>query len=139
MRDIERLISCLITILGNDNRKEHIVMKVNKRACIALIFALSILVPSCTRIPYNEVVIPAFKTMHPSAEISQIYPIGGYGAESNTGEKTDIVIHFKEGGQSLEEIWTVTRKGGKWDIRFKCKSVGNVCVDEKGQTGSTSN
>lgn len=114
-------------------------MKLNKRTFVTFIFLLAatISLASCSpRIPYNEVVLPVFKKMHPSAEPSQIYPIGGYGAESYTGGKTDIVIHFKEGDQSLEEIWTVTRKGGDWDVRFKCKSAGNVCVEEKGQTGA---
>ncbi len=108
-------------------------MKLNRKAFVPFFFVLSAILVSCTQIPYDKVVIPVFKEMHPYAEPSQIYPIGGYGAESYSGGKTDIVIHFKEGGEFLEETWTVTRKGGEWDVRFKCKSAGNVCIEEKGR------
>ena len=91
------------------------------------IIVVAILLTSCTRIPYKEVVYPVFKQKHPQADISQIFPIGGYGADSAIGKQTDIVIVFRENGSALEEIWTVTRTRD-WLVQFKCKSAGNVCV-----------
>ena len=76
-----------------------------------IIYALliAILLTSCTRIPYDRVVIPAFKQKHPQADISQIFPIGGYGIDSAIGKQTAIVSVFRENGSASEEIWTVKR------------------------------
>ena len=94
-------------------------MELNRHSSFTLIFLLVTILTSCTQIPYDEVIIPAFKKTHPSAKVSQVIPLGGHGIESNTGGATDEVIHFSEGGDSLEEIWTATRTGGDWDVRFK--------------------
>ena len=109
-------------------------MQLKKHSIVLLISGLVAMLASCSRIPYKEVVIPAFKKRHPSAEVGQIYPIGDHGGKTVLGKKTDIVIHFREDDGSMQEIWTVTRKGGDWDARFKCKSESNVCIAEKGQT-----
>jgi len=83
---------------------------------------------SCAKIPYDRAVIPVFKQIHSSANVSQIYPIGGYGIDSYIGKMTDIVIHFKGDGVALQEIWTVSREGKLWKVLFKCKSSSNVCI-----------
>lgn len=98
------------------------------------LFVAPVILISCSKIPYNTVVIPKFKKRNPGAVISQIYPAPNYGLDSYIGKKTDVVILFHEKGHSRMEkaqveIWTVTHNDG-WQVTFKCRANENeVCLD----------
>lgn len=95
-------------------------MKLKMAYTLLSLLVLAMALSSCgTQIPYETAVHPVFKEKHPNAEIIFIGPIGGYGARSATGNKTDLRILFSENGKSWVDIWTATKTDDGWDVRHK--------------------
>ncbi|NLN76576.1 MAG: hypothetical protein GX139_09720 [Armatimonadetes bacterium] len=95
-------------------------MKLRMAYTLLCLFVLAMVLSSCgTQIPYETAVYPVFKEKHPNAEIVRIVPIGGYGARTATGNKTDLRILFSENGKSWVDIWTATKTHDGWDVRYE--------------------